>query len=169
MASPGRPCTICAHDERAAMEDSLLAGESYSHIARVFGVGPSALKRHRHGHISDVLVPVVVAGDSQGLPTLDRIERVVVVLEQLLRDGRSEDKPSQVLAAAKELRQTIELIAKVRGELQSGGPTVQVVNISASTEWQAIQAAMLDVLGLYPEARQAVADRLLTLDAGGSS
>jgi DNA-directed RNA polymerase specialized sigma24 family protein len=41
-----KPCTICIHEERSAIEQALEDGRSYRHIAQHCGVSKSALVRH---------------------------------------------------------------------------------------------------------------------------
>lgn len=111
-------------------------------------------------------MPVVVEGSP--VATLDRIEGLIFEAQRVLRNAQAEEHSKDALAAIGQLTKLVELIAKVRGEMTSG-VQVAVVNVVASAEWQGIQAAMIDALAPFPEARQAVASRLLALDAGGAS
>jgi hypothetical protein len=124
------------------------------------------MARHRKDHVSGALVPVVVEGSP--VATLDRIEGLIFEAQRVLRNAQAEEHSKDALAAIGQLTKLVELIAKVRGEMTSG-VQVAVVNVVASAEWQGIQAAMIDALAPFPEARQAVASRLLALDAGGAS
>ena len=45
-----RPCSICRHPERQAMDQALAANEPFRYIANRFGTSPAALHRHYHGH-----------------------------------------------------------------------------------------------------------------------
>jgi hypothetical protein len=65
------------------------------------------------------------------------------------------------LKAVAQLRPSIELLAKLVGELYERAQT----NVTLSPEWLAVRGALLDALGPYPEARTAVAARLVTLEA----
>jgi hypothetical protein len=53
----------------------------------------------------------------------------------------------------------VELLAKLSGELDER-PQVNILNVAASPEWLATQAAMLQALAPFPEARLAVAGAL---------
>ena len=64
------------------------------------------------------------------------------------------------LAAVREARGNLELIGKLLGELDER----PAVNLLVSTEWMAARAALLSALGPYPDARAAVAGRLLALE-----
>jgi hypothetical protein len=74
---------------------------------------------------------------------------------ELSGDGRL------ALAAIREIRGIVELLAKMLGELDSA-PNVSV---ELSTDWAVIRAALLVALGPYPEARVAVAETLVGLGA----
>lgn len=163
-------CAACSHEDHDEIDRLLIEGEPYRAIARRFGMSPTSVMRHRQAHVSAALIPVVVGtAEAPSGATLDRLERVMRYVEELLLSARQEQKPTQLLAAIKEARMTLETIAKVRGEMASGGPTVQVVNIATSVEWQQVQSAMMTALGPFPDARQAVAAQLLALDAGEPS
>lgn len=49
-----RPCSICNHQERSAIESALEAGQTLRSIAGRFGVSTAALSRHR-GHMKESL------------------------------------------------------------------------------------------------------------------
>ena len=61
--------------------------------------------------------------------------------------------------AIREARSTIELLAKLTGQIDER-PEVSIV---LSPEWLTIRVAILDALEPFPEARFAVGERLLTV------
>jgi hypothetical protein len=65
------------------------------------------------------------------------------------------------LMAVRELVRIVELTAKLRGELQQEGTT----NITINAEWVAVRTVLLQALAPYPDARAAVAEALLEVDA----
>ena len=78
--------------------------------------------------------------------------------------GQAEQKGDikAALAAIREIRATLELLAEMVGRLDRK-PTL---NLWLSAEWAAVRAALLGVLWAYPEVRAVVAERLLALEAG---
>lgn len=50
-----RPCTICNHPERGAIDKALVASESYRNIAVRFGTSVASLQRHKAEHIRALL------------------------------------------------------------------------------------------------------------------
>ncbi len=51
-----RVCSTCQSKHRAHIDEALLAGTSYSAIAREFGVGRDSLRRHAGAHLPAALV-----------------------------------------------------------------------------------------------------------------
>jgi hypothetical protein len=83
--------------------------------------------------------------------------RTVTMVETKHADPRE-----LVLKTAARLQPQIELLARLIGELDEKPQ----VNILVSPEWIAVRAAVLEALAPHPEARAAVAGRLLQLEAG---
>ncbi len=50
-----RPCTICIHPEREAIDKALVASESYRNISVRFGTSVASLQRHKAEHIPALL------------------------------------------------------------------------------------------------------------------
>jgi hypothetical protein len=65
-----------------------------------------------------------------------------------------------LLKAVGQVRPSIELLAKLGGELEER----PVLNLVLTPEWLTLRTALLDVLAPYPEARAAVASRLQALE-----
>lgn len=74
---------------------------------------------------------------------------------------RHADPRELVLKTSGQLQGQTELLAKLLGEL-SEAPQVSV---TLSPDWVAVRTALLAALAPYPEARTAVAERLLALEA----
>lgn len=69
-------CTICQHAQRQAIDQALAGGESNRRIAAQFGVGESAVRRHKASHL-----PAVVVHAAQQQELSDAID----VLKELQR------------------------------------------------------------------------------------
>ncbi len=61
-----RPCTICTHLEREAIDKALVASESYRNVSVRFGTSVASLQRHKAEHIPALLA---VARKHQGEAT----------------------------------------------------------------------------------------------------
>jgi hypothetical protein len=166
----GRHCTICTSPRRSAVDAQLAGGESLAAVAKRYKLSPDALRRHREGHLSPALAAVAVEryGAESAAAAFDqttaRIESLIARLEGLLEVA--EERKSLLGGAniAREIRQSLELIARLRGELDER-PVTTVVNVLASPEFTAAVTAMLTATERYPEARVAIADALERLDA----
>lgn len=75
------------------------------------------------------------------------------------------DPRDLVLKTADRLRQQTELLAKLLGELNDQPQ----INVLVAPEWLQVRAVLLEALTPYPEARAAVAGRLLTLEASNGA
>ena len=77
-------------------------------------------------------------------------------------ESKRADPRDLVLRTAAQLRPSIELLAKLLGELDERPQ----LNLTVAPEWLAVRSALLEALGPYPEARAAVARRLVALEGG---
>jgi hypothetical protein len=46
-----RPCSICIHPQRQAIDHALITGEAFRNMAPRFGTSVTALHRHKHEHL----------------------------------------------------------------------------------------------------------------------
>lgn len=157
-----RTCTICTHPERAAIDAALIAGEPYRNIAERHGVSVGALFRYKTDRLPAALVQAKEAGEAAHADDLlaqvrDLQRRTLAILDGAEQAG---DRRT-ALAAIREARGCVELFGRLAGELQQN-PTV---NIALSGEWQRIRAVILTALHPFPQARGAVVDSLLALEA----
>ncbi len=158
-----RTCTACAHESRSEIDRGLVAGEPLRTIADRWSVSKTALIRHRESHLPSALVRAREA---------EEVARADVLLSQMcgLHDrtlailSASEDAGElrTALGAIREARGNLELLAKLLGEINDAPR----INVLISAEWTSIRAAMLDALAPYPDARSAVAEELLRMEAG---
>jgi transposase-like protein len=49
----GRPCTICSHPQREAINQALAEGDSFRDVAARYAVSKTAVHRHWQAHIAD--------------------------------------------------------------------------------------------------------------------
>src|SRR5215203_273642 len=157
-----RACTICAHKDRHTIDRALVGGEeALRTISDRFGVSKSALIRHKDAHLPAALIKArkaeeVVRADELLSQVRDLQGRTLSILTASEEAGELRT----ALAAIREARGNLELLAKLLGELNDS-PTV---NVLVSPLWVEIRTVLLETLGPYPEARSAVAGRLLELE-----
>ena len=160
-----RRCTICDHAERAEIDQAIVRGATLWEIAGKFGISKSAVHRHAEAHIPEALKHAMRAseaahGDALLGQVLDLRDRALGVLEK----AESAEDHRTALAAIREARATVELLAKLVGELDER-PVINVATFYASPEWGQIQALVMAVMEPYPEARQELAQGLTLIEA----
>ncbi len=139
---------------------------SFRVVSQRFAVGADSLLRHAKSHLPASLVKaesireVAVAGT-----ILERLTRAHAEAWEVLDDARDAKDPELRLKALARIEKSLELEARLLGELQeAGGATV---NIILTEEWGAVRGALLAALAPFPEARLAVAGALRRMSAGG--
>lgn len=133
----------------------MLSGESMRAIAsRVGDVSKDALARHR-AHISPALARIAERRAEAGaLTAAQRLEELYGRASKVLQSAESEGKASLSLAAIRELRGLVELLAKISGELDER--PVTVINLAESAEWVQLRGLIMAALQPHPDAARAV-------------
>lgn len=150
--------SITARADRADIEADML-GMSNVAVAKKYGLSKDAVRRHR-AHLPAALKAVQEQREQAGaVKAVDRVELLYRKAAKLLDDAEQAGDAKLTLAAIKELRPTVELLAKLTGELDER-PTVQVLNVQASPEWAQLRGIILAALKPFPAAAQAVAGAL---------
>ncbi len=160
-----RRCTVCKHPEREAIDQALAAsGDPYRTISDRYGVSKTALLRHHGTHLPEELVK---AQEAEEVARADRLLGEIIGLKGralgILDKAEAAREYRPAVAAIREARGCIELLAKLAGELQE----TTSVNIVILPEWHRVRETVLEALFPYPEARAAAAEALTALpDAG---
>ncbi len=152
-----RKCTMCAHKKRSAIDKALVERRPFRDIAGQHKVSKSALVRHFDDHLPSSLVKAQEAKEAADADAL--LAQIVGLRDEglgVLEKAKEAEDLHTVLNAIKVTQGTIELLAKLAGQLRDA-PTI---NLVLSAEWQAVQANVLTALDPYPEARLAVAHAL---------
>ena len=179
-----RACSVCSHPDRAAIDKALVAGEPAPRIAALHRVSEDALLRHRANHLPKLLAQArdretaretdratalaeqaearEIAQATHAIDVVRQLRAINAAALGVLEDARERQQGELVLKAVDRVHRQVELQAKLLGELDER----PVVNVLVSPQWLAVRAAMLDALRPFPEARAAVADRLVALEAG---
>jgi hypothetical protein len=161
-----RPCSVCQSPAVAKIDEALVAGRSQESISAEYGPGEAAIQRHRKAHLSPALVAVAARREERrSVKLVDRLDAVVAKVEALIESAEEDGNPTQMLAAAREFRSGIELIARLTGELDER-PQLVTVNVLASAEVTDLLRMLMSALEPFPEARIAAA---AALDEGGEA
>jgi hypothetical protein len=159
-----RRCTVCEHHEREAIDRALVGETSNLSVSALFGVSESALRRHRGNHLPAKLAKAheaeeVAHADGLLADVRSLQARTLAVLEaaELSHEHRT------ALAAIREARSNLELLAKLLGELDER-PGV-AVNLNVSAEWVQLRTVIVGALEPYSDARESV---LRAIEGGGN-
>ncbi len=157
----GRRCTVCAHPEA---DDLLLSGGSYQAVADRFGLTKAAVGRHVRSHLTPAAVRLA---DSERSPDLvGKVEGLLEDVEAVLDAAKEKGQGGAMLAAIREARPTIELLARLTGALRGEGTNV-TINVATSDEWRRIRSVLTEALVPYPAAAAAVSAALLAVEGDG--
>ena len=128
-----RLCTICHHPDREAIDKALIAGEPFRNIAKRTGTSPTALFRHKSDHLAASLIKAKEAADLASADSvlqsirdqLGQITRLDTSAEEILNQAKKSRDLRTALRAIRELsnlhrekRATLELVARITGELE---------------------------------------------------
>lgn len=122
----GRHCSVCLHPKLGEIDAVLVAGAAYRSVAQQFAASPHAMFRHRRDHLPATLKKAKRTAE------MAHADKLVAEIESTKADVRRIAKAAEdsgdlrtVLAAYRELREGIELLGKLAGNVR-GGPTVNV-------------------------------------------
>lgn len=148
MTTPGpgtartRNCTVCRSPNRSDVDEGLAAGQSARALAARYGLGRDAIGRHAARCVVEAVAAARVERDQvAGASTQARVEALAQRAGDLLAaaearalgpDASARDFTAAA-AALRELRSTVELLAKLSGELSSVAFQVGVVVAQAPT------------------------------------
>lgn len=155
-------CTICTHEAIDDINRALVSGTKQVALCDRYGLSKFAVSRHYISHLPKLLVKAHAAAEvAEGDNLLGLVLEHQATARRIAKDAEAGGEKRTVLLAVRELLRIVELQAKLAGQL-SDGPTVNVV---LAPQWLEVRSAMLVALSPFPEAREAVATRLLELEA----
>lgn len=141
-----RPCTVCAHQKRATIDDALLRNQSCAKIADQVGLSKWAIGRHSK-HL-DRGQAVVLENVDANVPLVNRIESLIVRIEGVATAASLAKQWHAASMALREVRGCLELLARIHGLLQSGNSGARVaVAVSVNTapsDARTLSSAALD-------------------------
>jgi hypothetical protein len=159
-------CSACAHEKRAEIDRALLGGASLRDVAGQFGLSKSAVARHKDEHIPETLAKSKQAQEAaRADDLLAQVKALQAKTVQTLLKAEKDGDGRLVLAAVREARGNLELLAKLLGELDER----PVVNLVLSPEWLAVRGAIFLALTPHPAARLDVANALASLENGNGA
>lgn len=121
-----RPCTVCTHDEREAIDRALAAGEPFRRIAAQHsGTSEASLRRHKAQHLAPaVTTPEPSVGSGDGILVrlaLNMHQEALRVLDRTSSGQLSTDERA-------ELRRILTLQGDLLGQLVRGSASNAAVS-----------------------------------------
>ena len=112
-------CKVCRHPQRLAIEEELLRCTPLRLIAqRNAGLSAWSIHRHRQ-HLPVQLVKAERAAEASApAELLTRIADMITGCEAIISEARKKKNWRDCIAAQRELRECVTLLARVNGELQ---------------------------------------------------
>jgi hypothetical protein len=132
-----------------------LGRPSLNKLAKVYGISALSLGRHKKNHLSPALVTAHKETQLKQSATssIQQAKNLVDEAMAFLRSAKRSKNIQQGLQAIQQARSTLELYAKLSGELDER-PTV-TIDLSTTVEWITVRTALMQALIPYPEARLA--------------
>jgi len=159
-----RVCTVCSHEDRAGIDSALLAGDTLRNIAKRTGTSPTALHRHKEEHISTLLLKAQKVEEiAQADHLLDQVKAIQARTLSILDRADNARDLKTALAAIRETRGNLELLAKLTGDLDERTQ----INIMQNPQFVQLQEVIVAALAPYPEAEEAVLAALETVPDDG--
>lgn len=127
-------CGVCRLPDRQEVEKALIAGEPLRNIAERFGTSAAAMFRHKSAHLPAKLVKAEGAREvAEAGALLTQLETIAKEARRLaMKAEKAGDLRTAALVGVRELVRIVELVGRLRGELQ-GGALVQV-NVNTKGE-----------------------------------
>lgn len=116
---PTGECTCCTHPQAAEIDAALLGGTTVRVTAETFGVSRSAVGRHRVAHLSAEAIEQADDDQRRPLTLVDvhgELGALAERLEQVIELSARTRKPAAAVTAMRELRQTLEAIARLQAD-----------------------------------------------------
>ena len=128
-----RKCSICVNGSRTEIEQSVLAGDSYRAVAQRFQVSRDAVVRHRRHLKAATPNSIQVEQIFESGSLIEQLRRLTSEAQRLKEKAEMAGDFRTALAAVRELCRIVELVAKLRGEID-GRNEINVVNFQLDAE-----------------------------------
>ncbi len=150
-------CTVCQHPELNAINSQLVSGVAVRPLAKKYDLGLMALQRHRTNHLPRHLVKAQALQEVEAADQLlEQVQSLYDKALDIMNKAEKDKKYAPAVAALKEARSSLELIAKMIGELKVGTH----INIIYNAEWIDLRTQIYNALEEHPEARLKIAQAL---------
>lgn len=148
-----RSCNVCSHPDREAIDEALVGGIAFPALVAKYRVSKDSLSRHKANHLPAKLVMAQAAVEvAEADDLLDQVRSLQARTLAILEAAEGSSQHRTALAAIREARSNLELLAKLLGELDERPQ----INMLVSAEWLELRAVIVGALEPHPDARGAV-------------
>jgi hypothetical protein len=153
----GKKCLVCTSHDKDAINSKLIAGLSVRAVGEEYGISKSAISYHRTNHLPrDLVKSKQLAEVDAANKLVERIEGLYERAITLIDVAEGDKKYAASVSAIREARASLELLAKISGELKSGTHLTLVY----SPQWVDLRQTLVQALEPFPDARAVVVDAL---------
>ena len=117
-----RSCTVCSNPQHQAIDQALVSGTPYRAVAKRFDASAPSMYRHQQAHLPVTLLKAREAHEvahADGL--LAQLQSLQQKTLEILARAEGTGDLRSALAALRELRGTVELTAKLTGQMAGQG------------------------------------------------
>jgi hypothetical protein len=174
MSKSGPKCTVCQHREHAAIDLAVARGVSVTALARRYKVGTDAIYRHSRNHLPPQLRAALIAGPSIEGVDLDKLKdtesqsllaNLIAIRQRLFASLDTAEEcgdGNMISRLAGQLHRNLEITGSLLGDLGVGSTTIN--NVLVMPAYVELRVELVRALQPFPEARQAVAAALHTVE-----
>ncbi len=150
-----RTCTVCTHPNREAIDQALVSGEPFRHIAARTGTSTGALQRHKQEHIPEALAKATEARELAHADSLaEQIQNLSARTMRILDKAEKAGDLRTALAAVGQAKGVLELKAKVAEkveETRQPWSVPSVLDVSQIIAYPCNPDTMIAPEGVVPE------------------
>lgn len=154
-----KPCRICTHPEREAIDQAIISDVPYRSITERYGVSNGSIARHKEaGHISQALIQAnEVREITRSADLLDMTMNLLNEAQDIVEESRQEGDRRTALDGIGKITNILKLLMAVNLALSERQVKTSYMN---DPEFQQVMVIIMDELGPYPEVRERISARL---------
>jgi len=133
-------CKTCGHPERRAIDLRLAEGAPNRRIAAQYGISEAGIRSHKANHLSKAVAKAAQTRvEAQAQNILSRLESLIADARAIAEAAVKAEKFAAAQSGIRNMISTLELIARLTGQLGEGSTTVNIAVLQqAKSEEQEI-------------------------------
>lgn len=154
-----KPCRICTHPEREAIDQAILTDVPYRSITERYGVSNGSIARHKEaGHISQALIQAnEVREITRSADLLDMTMSLLNEAQDIVEESRQEGDRRSALDGIGKITNILKLLMSVNLALSDRQAKT---GVTTDPEFQRVMSVIMEELDPYPEVRERISTRL---------